>query len=61
MSAMGYVANAEQSASALKGINIAVNIFPAVTFFIAMIIWLRYPITAKKAGEIRAELEKKEK
>lgn len=61
MSAMGYVANAEQSASALKGINIAVNIFPAVTFFIAMIIWLCYPITTKKAGEIRAELEKKEK
>lgn len=59
MSYFGYVANAEQTAEALKGINIAVNIFPAVTFFVALVIWMFYPIDAKKATEIREELEKK--
>lgn len=59
MSSFGYVANADQTAEALKGINIAVNIFPAVTFFVALVIWMFYPIDAKKATEIRAELEKK--
>lgn len=59
MAAYGYVANAQQSQEALKGINVAVNLLPAGLFFLSLIPWILYPITKEKNEEIRAKLEEK--
>jgi sugar (glycoside-pentoside-hexuronide) transporter len=59
MARCGYVANAKQSVEALKGINFAVNLFPAILFFVALIPWILYPLNEAKSREIRAKLEQK--
>jgi len=35
LGAFGYVANAEQTVGALKGINIVVNLIPAICYIVA--------------------------
>lgn len=59
MSAFGYVANAQQTAQALKGINFTVNLLPAILFFIAAAACLMWRMTDKDAEDIRAQLREK--
>lgn len=56
MGAFGYVANAEQTATALKGINATVNLIPALLFFAAALACLLWNMSDKDADEIRAKL-----
>ncbi len=51
MGAMGYVANAEQTGTAMTGINIAANILPAAFCLIAIIPIALYSLDAKKIRE----------
>ena len=63
MGAMGYVANADQTAEALTGINIAANILPAVFCLAAIIPLIMYRLTPEKIAEnnrILAERHAKE-
>lgn len=59
MSAFGYVANAQQTAQALKGINFTVNLLPAILFFIAAAACLMWRMSDKDAEDIRAQLREK--
>lgn len=59
LSAFGYVANVEQTVSVLKGINILVNLIPAIIFFVAAVICFFWKMTDKQADEIRAKLIEK--
>lgn len=59
MSAFGYVANAEQTQAALKGINITVNLIPAIIFFVAASCCLLWNMTDKDADDIREQLKSK--
>lgn len=59
MAAYGYAANTEQSASALHGINLTVNLVMGLLFLAAIIPWLFYPLNAKKSKEVREALDEK--
>ena len=59
MSAFGYVANAQQTSQALKGINFTVNLLPAILFFLAAAMCLLWKMTDKEAEDIRAQLREK--
>lgn len=59
MSAFGYVANAQQTPTALKGINFTVNLLPAILFFAASAACLLWRMSDKDADEIRAKLREK--
>jgi len=59
MSAFGYVANAQQTAEALNGINFTVNLLPAILFFLAAATCLLWRMSDKDAEEIRAKLREK--
>lgn len=62
LAAFGYVAGAEQTAQALKGINTVVNLIPAILFFLAAACCLLWKMSDKEADEIRGKLkEKREK
>ena len=56
MAAFGYVANAEQTAQALSGINITVNLIPAILFLVATALCLLWNMSDKDADDIRAKL-----
>jgi GPH family glycoside/pentoside/hexuronide:cation symporter/probable glucitol transport protein GutA len=56
----GYVANADQTATASMGINLTANIVPAVVSLLAIIPVALYPITEQKYEEIRARLDAKQ-
>lgn len=57
LSAVGYVPNAEQTEAAKTGINMVVNLLPAVIGFISIIPMFFYKLTPKKVAEIRADLD----
>lgn len=57
LSAFGYVANAEQTVEALQGINIVVNLIPAVLFILGAAACLLWNMTDKDADEIRQKLK----
>jgi GPH family glycoside/pentoside/hexuronide:cation symporter/probable glucitol transport protein GutA len=59
MGVFGYAANAEQSAKSIHGIDIAVNIFPAVCFLLTLIPLALYKLTPEKNADIRERLQKK--
>ena len=59
MSAFGYVANAQQSATALKGINFTVNLLPAILFLLAAAACLLWKMTDRDADDIREQLKKR--
>lgn len=59
MSAFGYVANAQQTAEALKGINFTVNLLPAILFFLAAAACLLWRMSDKDADDIREQLRQK--
>ena len=56
LAAFGYVANAEQTASALKGINTVVNLIPAILFIVAALACLLWNMSDKDADNIRQKL-----
>ncbi len=60
LAAVGYVPNAEQTDSAKNGINMVVNILPAITVAISIIPICFYKLDAKRVAEIRQELEARE-
>ncbi len=51
MGALGYIANAQQTAGALRGINIATNIVPAVFALVGVIPFLLYNLNDDKIAE----------
>jgi GPH family glycoside/pentoside/hexuronide:cation symporter/probable glucitol transport protein GutA len=59
MAAFGYVARAEQTPQSITGINIAVNLFPAICLALTIIPTLLYPLTPEKNREIRERLIQK--
>jgi GPH family glycoside/pentoside/hexuronide:cation symporter/probable glucitol transport protein GutA len=59
MGAFGYVANTDQSVKSIQGIDIAVNLFPAVCFLLTLIPLVLYSLTPEKNVEIRKRLQKK--
>lgn len=59
MSAFGYVANAEQTPAALKGINFTVNLLPAILFLVAAAACLLWRMSDKDADEIREKLRER--
>lgn len=59
MSAFGYVANAQQTAGALKGINFTVNLLPAILFLLAAAACLLWKMTDRDADDIREQLKKR--
>lgn len=59
MEAFGYVANAQQTASAVHGINMTVNLIFGVMFLLCLIPLFFYPLNEKKSAEIRASLDAK--
>ncbi len=57
LAAAGYVAGAEQTPEAQNGINMVVNLVPAIIGAISLIPLLFYKLNSKKVAEIRADLE----
>lgn len=56
LAVFGYVANAEQTPEALKGINIVVNLIPAILFFVSSLMCLLWNMSDTEADDIRAKL-----
>ncbi len=56
MGAFGYVANAQQTEQALRGINITVNLIPAILYFLAVACCFLWNLSDKDADDIRASL-----
>lgn len=59
LSAFGYVANSEQTANALRGINIVVNLIPAILFVLSALLCLLWKMTDQQADDIRIALDQK--
>ncbi|NJE32720.1 MFS transporter [Lactobacillus agilis] len=57
LSATGYVANQAQSASAITGINILVNLLPAGLALLSLLVLLFYKIDAQMLDTIKVDLE----
>lgn len=55
----GYVANAQQTPEALHGINVVVNLIPAVLYFISAAACLRWKMSDADAENIRKQLREK--
>ena len=56
LGAFGYVANAQQTPQAMRGINITVNLIPAILFLVAAACCLLWRMSDKDADDIRAQL-----
>jgi len=52
----GYQPNVEQTPQALQGINLVVNLFPAIVGVVAILVALAYRITDTQAAQIRTDL-----
>ena len=59
MGATGYVANAQQTVSALGGINLSTNLVFGILFLLCLIPLYFYPLNEKKSAEILESLEEK--
>ncbi len=59
LSAFGYVPNAQQTPEALKGINIVVNLIPAILFVIGAACCLLWNMSDRDADDIREKLKQK--
>ncbi|MDK8643598.1 MFS transporter [Niallia taxi] len=57
LGSFGYVANADQTPEAIAGINLVVNILPALCFLLAMIPVFLYKLDDNKTREIREQLD----
>ncbi len=56
LSAFGYVANQQQTAEALTGINTVVNLLPAICFILGGLLCVLWKMSDKDADEIREQL-----
>ncbi len=56
MAGFGYVANAQQTPEAMRGINITVNLIPAILFLVATALCFLWNMSDKDADDIRAKL-----
>lgn len=54
--AFGYVANAQQTVAAQRGIDITVNLIPAILYIVACLLCLLWNMSDKDADDIRARL-----
>jgi Na+/melibiose symporter-like transporter len=61
LSLYGYVPNAEQSESALKGIVLTMSIFPAITFGLCVVCLFFYSINKQAEIQITTELTERRK
>lgn len=61
MGLTGYVANQQQTVSAMTGINVATNLMTAVLWLLSLIPLFIYPLTEKVNDEINERLAKKRK
>lgn len=59
LGSFGYVANATQTPEAMRGINMTVNLLPAILFFLAAAACLLWKLSDKDADDIREQLRKK--
>lgn len=59
MGAFGYVANQQQSAQSMGGINLTVNLIFGIIYLLCLIPLYFYPLNEKKSAEILASLEQK--
>ncbi len=59
MGATGYVANAQQTAAAMSGINVTVNLVFGIMFLLCLIPLAVYPLNEKKSQEIIDRLNSK--
>lgn len=59
MTAFGFVPNAAQTPEALRGINIVVNLLPAILYILSVLACLLWDMTDKDANDIRAKLHEK--
>lgn len=59
LSAFGYVANQQQSPQTMTGINVVVNLIPAILFVVAALCCLLWKMSDQDADEIRAKLRAK--
>lgn len=59
MGATGYVANTQQTQSALGGINLTVNLLFGVMFLLCLIPLAIYPLNEERSAEILKNLEQK--
>lgn len=59
LASFGYVANVEQTPQAQAGINLVVNLIPAILFFIASAACLLWRMSDKDADNIRTQLSEK--
>lgn len=59
MGAFGYVANAQQTARSMAGINLSTNLLFGIFFLLALIPLAFYPLNEKKNEEITASLNAK--
>ena len=57
LSAVGYVANGQQTASTTNGINFVVNIIPAICGIISLAPLFFYKLTEDRVAAIRADLD----
>ncbi|MBI9070185.1 MAG: MFS transporter [Melioribacteraceae bacterium] len=61
LSYFGYIADAEQTASALQGIKLSISVIPAAIALIGAILLFFYDLDDKKVAEIQLELEERKK
>lgn len=59
MGAFGYVANAQQTAEAMEGINLSTNLIFGICYLLALIPLAFYPLNAEKNTQIQASLDAK--
>lgn len=57
LAAFGYQANMQQTPATLSGINVVVNLIPALLFILAGIISFNWKLTDEVANEIRVRLD----
>jgi len=59
LAAFGYVANAQQTPETLHGINMVVNLMPAIIFFLTAIFAFTWRLKDSEADEVRAKLHER--
>ena len=59
LASFGYVANAQQTPETLHGINIVVNLIPAIIFFLTAIFAFTWRLKDSEADEVRAKLHER--
>ena len=60
LAAFGYVANQQQTVEAMKGINVVVNLIPAILYIFAGLCCLLWKISDKDADEIREKIKERD-